>query len=106
MVTYPSGFTLNVSKPAVESSTVNPAPPTRLSISLRFLKIIVVPVAPSGKILILWGPTTTSNQGSVVVPSEYDVAPGIKLPPIITSPPDGSILISPVAPLTPEIVLF
>ena len=68
MVTYPSGSTLNVVKPAVASSTENPAPPTRLRMSLRFSKTIVTPVAPSGKILILCGPTITSYHGLPVVP--------------------------------------
>ena len=93
-------------KPAVESSTENPAPPIRRRMSLKFSKIIVVPDGTSGKILILCGPTTTSYQGLAVVPTEYEVAPGIRFPPKTTSPPEGSILISPVAPVTPEIVLF
>jgi hypothetical protein len=74
--------------------------------SLEFSNIIVNPVGPCGKTLILCGPTYTSYQGFPIDPRAYEVAPGIKFPPNTMFPSEGSILISPVDPVTPEIVLF
>jgi hypothetical protein len=74
--------------------------------SLEFSNIIVNPVGPCGKTLILCGPTYMSYQGFPIDPRAYEVAPGIKFPPNTMFPSEGSILISPVDPVTPEIVLF